>query len=76
MIVRPQLTKMLILTIKKMTKKTLKKDKGLIPSMVQKSDKDNDYVYILKNGSELRFKSDKFPVSEPLITNNGQLLIF
>lgn len=59
-----------------MTKKTVKNKKGLTPSMVVKSEKDNDYVYVLKNGTELRFKSNEFPIQRPLIANNGQLLIF
>jgi hypothetical protein len=70
------LSNMLILTSKIMSKKTTKNNKGLTPTMVVKSEKDNDYVYVLKNGSELRFKSNEFPIQRPLIANNGQLLIF
>jgi hypothetical protein len=57
-------------------KKTTKNKKGLTPTMVVKSEKDNDYVYVLKNGSELRFQTNEFPIQRPLIANNGQLLIF
>ena len=59
-----------------MTKKTVKKDKGLVPTMVQKSQKVNEYIYVLSNGSEISFKDKNFPIEAPKILNNGQLLIF
>ena len=57
-------------------KKTTKNKKGLTPTMVIKSTKVNEYVYVLKNGQELAFKDKNFPVLKPLIESNGQLLMF
>ena len=59
-----------------MSTKKAKKDRGLIVSHSAKSQKITDYVYVLSNGQELIFKNKNFPVKEPLIENNGQLLIF
>ena len=75
MIPPPQLTKILTKTQKMSTKKA-KKDRGLIVSHSSKSQKITDYVYILSNGQQLTFKNKEFPVKEPPIQNNGQLLIF
>ena len=59
-----------------MSTKKAKKDRGLIVSHSAKSQKITDYVYVLSNGQELTFKNKEFPVKEPLLENNGQLLIF
>ncbi|MEL1248435.1 MULTISPECIES: hypothetical protein [Flavobacterium] len=59
-----------------MSTKKAKKDRGLIVSHSAKSQKITDYVYVLSNGQELTFKNKEFPVKEPRIENNGQLLIF
>jgi hypothetical protein len=59
-----------------MSTKKAKKDRGLIVNHSAKSQKNTDYVYVLSNGQELIFKNKEFPVKEPLIENNGQLLIF
>lgn len=59
-----------------MTKKAQKKDKGLTPSMVVKSEKVNEYVYVLSNGQELTFKDKNFPSQKSLISPNGQIAMF
>lgn len=46
-----------------------KRDRGLQVTHVQKSIKCKDYVYILSNGTELRFKNKNFPTQE----TNGQI---
>jgi hypothetical protein len=58
-----------------MSKKTIKKDKNTIPTMVFKSDKSKDYFYKLKDGSYLEIKSNINPfINELNITN--QLTLF
>lgn len=54
-----------------MTKKTVK-NKGRFSSMVQKSDKENKFIYKLSNGSFLEFESKVFPT----ISNPNQLTLF
>lgn len=50
--------------------------KALRPTMCFKSIKVNEYIYVLSNGTELTFKDKNFPTARPLVTSNGQLLIF
>ena len=59
-----------------MTKKVVKKRKGLTPSMVVKNEKVNEYIYVLSNGQELAFKDKIFPISKSLISPNGQITLF
>ena len=53
-----------------------KKDKGLTPTTCFKSEKSNQYIYILKNGQELVFQDKIFPIVEKPKPTNSQLLIF
>ena len=55
----------------KKAKKEVKK-RGLIPSMIQKSEKSKNYVYHLTNGTTLEFENKEFPA----ISNTNQLTLF
>lgn len=52
------------------------KKQGLKVTHAPKSEKVNEYIYVLKDGSELTFKSKEFPTKRPLQESNGQLLMF
>lgn len=56
--------------------KVKNKQKGLRSTMVIKSEKVNEYVYVLSNGTELTFKDKEFPTLRTLVANNGQLIMF
>lgn len=59
-----------------MKAKTTPKKLGLRVTHSVKSEKLNDYIYVLLNGQEITFKSKLFPTERPHELNNGQLLIF
>lgn len=44
-----------------MTTKKVPQKRGLKPTMYFKSEKCNDYVYTLSNGSQISFKDKVFP---------------
>lgn len=56
-----------------MTKKVTKKSKGLVPTMVQKSEKVKEYIYVLSNGIEITFNDKIFPDGTKL---SNQLELF
>jgi hypothetical protein len=56
-----------------MTKKA-KTKKGLKVSMVIKNDNENEYLYKLKNGSWLSFRTKNFPLS--CQSSSSQLSLF
>lgn len=53
-----------------MSQKIAKKDKNLIPTMVLKNDKENYYIYHLKNGDILKFPDKNLPKKEITIQPN------
>ncbi|MGL2964657.1 hypothetical protein ACSVH2_12615 [Flavobacterium sp. RSB2_4_14] len=62
--------------MKNLTTKNKPKKAGLRVTHSAKSEKVNEYVYVLSNGQELTFKDKEFPITKPLIQNDGQLLMF
>lgn len=62
--------------MKNLTEKNKPKKAGLRVTHYAKSEKVNEYVYVLSNGQEITFKSKVFPTERPQELNNGQLLIF
>lgn len=62
--------------MKILTEKNKPKKAGLRVTHSAKSEKVNDYLYVLSNGQEITFKSKIFPTERPQKLNNGRLLIF
>jgi len=62
--------------MKNLTEKKQPKKAGLRVTHSAKSEKVNDYVYVLSNGQELRFKDKEFPTIQPTTKSDGQLLMF
>ena len=59
-----------------MTQKRPKKSKAESPTMVLKSFKEIDYIYILSNGKSISFSTKEFPNQLQSQSNQNQLTLF